>query len=404
MNKNISGKFFVFLCCLIYFTSYMTRNNYNVYVIKIASDQGITEAFASIALTGSFITYGFGQLISGYMGDKIAPRYLIIIGLIATSLCNMLVGFIDNVEMIIVIWCINGFAQALLWPPLVRCMAQELSTNDFKKACALVTAASSVATVLLYIMSPLCLEVFKTWRSSFLISAILGILVCVLWYLYTSTLKSLEPQKVDESVAENESHASVFKILIKTGIIPILIVIVIQGMLRDGIQTWLPKYIKDIFNISETKSIFVSVILPVFSMLSILFTRWFSKFNKTEIHTSVWLLCGALVMCVGVFLFFESQMILSIILMSLLSACMHGINLMLIGDLPARFIKYGKVSLFAGVLNAFTYIGSAVSMFGIALISEHFGWNMTIIIWATLIIAALLLMIYSLKKTKSLFQ
>lgn len=40
-----------------------------------------------------------------------------------------------------------------------------------------------------------------------------------------------------------------------------------------------------------------------------------------------------------------------------------------------------KVSTISGILNSCTYIGSAASTYGIALISEKAGWNFTLLIW-----------------------
>ena len=52
-----------------------------------------------------------------------------------------------------------------------------------------------------------------------------------------------------------------------------------------------------------------------------------------------------------------------------------------------RFKKHGNISTFAGVVNACTYVGSALSTYGIALLSESAGWQVTAFIW--FIIAAL---------------
>ncbi len=55
--------------------------------------------------------------------------------------------------------------------------------------------------------------------------------------------------------------------------------------------------------------------------------------------------------------------------------------------IPAYFKKYGNVSTASGVINSCTYIESAISTYGIALISERLGWSFTIITW--IIIGAL---------------
>ncbi len=69
---------------------------------------------------------------------------------------------------------------------------------------------------------------------------------------------------------------------------------------------------------------------------------------------------------------------------------MHGVNMMLISRVPPHFAKYGKVSTVSGIVNCFTYIGAAASTYGIALISENFGWTVTLIVWAVIAAAGTL--------------
>lgn len=85
--------------------------------------------------TSLFFTYGVGQLVSGYLGDKIRPEKLIACGLFVTALCNVLMPFTAEVALLCVIWGINGFAQALLWPPMVKLMSEYLSEKITGEAC-----------------------------------------------------------------------------------------------------------------------------------------------------------------------------------------------------------------------------------------------------------------------------
>jgi hypothetical protein len=50
-----------------------------------------------------------------------------------------------------------------------------------------------------------------------------------------------------------------------------------------------------------------------------------------------------------------------VILMALITGCMHAANHIFITRIPGAFKKAGRVSGIVGVLNAITYIGSALS-------------------------------------------
>ena len=53
-----------------YLVSYLTRVNYAAVVTEIADAEGMLRSVASLALTGSAVTYGVGQLLSGWLGDR----------------------------------------------------------------------------------------------------------------------------------------------------------------------------------------------------------------------------------------------------------------------------------------------------------------------------------------------
>ena len=63
---------------------------------------------------------------------------------------------------------------------------------------------------------------------------------------------------------------------------------------------------------------------------------------------------------------------------------MHGVNYMLISMAPRQFRRFGRVSLVSGALNSCTYVGSAISTYGIALLSETLGWQGTSVLWAVI--------------------
>ena len=79
------------------------------------------------------------------------------------------------------------------------------------------------------------------------------------------------------------------------------------------------------------------------------------------------------------------------LLMALLVGCMHGVNYMLIGMAPRQFKRFGRVSLVSGALNSCTYVGAAVSTYGIALLSETLGWHRTSLLWALIAAAGAVL-------------
>lgn len=183
------------LACLFactYMVSYITRINYGAIISEMEAATAVSRDLLSMALTGSFITYGAGQIVSGVLGDRISPKKLVSCGLMVTVAMNLLIPVCRNTLQMVVVWCINGFAQSFLWPPLVRLMTALLSEEDYKKTTAKVSWGSSFGTMLLYLLSPLIISVLS-WKWVFVFSAICGIVMLVVWNRYSYEIETEAP-------------------------------------------------------------------------------------------------------------------------------------------------------------------------------------------------------------------
>ena len=391
-----SGKLLTKLCCVVYFVSYITRLDFRAAMSEIIRTGTLTESAAGLIGTILFITYGVGQLISGFLGDKISPQRLILFGLLTTSVSNLLFPFFSQTGFLCVIWGINGFAQAMLWPPMVKLLAASLKGDAYSKGTFLVISASQLATVAIYLIVPVCIR-YLGWKSIFIMAAVCAGAVCFLWgvgfYKIKNTL--LTENKKDGVGCKSKSRPMFKGFFISSGLCLIVIAIVMLGILRDGITAWMPTFMSEVFYLSTEISILSNVLLPVFSIVCIYFAeKLFRKFFKNEVIEAMFFFGIALISCLVLNMF--ENAVISIICAACVTGCMHAVNLMLVGYVPVRFKKYGKVSLVSGMTNAFTYIGSAVSSFGFAFIATVYGWKRLTIIWLVVCIIALVFLTCSL--------
>ena len=69
------------------------------------------------------------------------------------------------------------------------------------------------------------------------------------------------------------------------------------------------------------------------------------------------------------------------VMLMLINGATHGINLMYTSMAVPHFARFGKTSFVTGAINSAVYVGSAISMYGVALITEKFGWGGTMLAW-----------------------
>ncbi len=383
-KRSSQATAFIWLCAVIYFVSYITRNSYSSAITEITEAIGATRDATGLVGTSAFLTYGLGQIVCGILGDYIAPRYMILGGVLFTSVCNLTMPLLDgNVTAMVVLWGINGFAQAMFWPPLVRLMAEHLSGRDYNDAVVAVTTASSVGNILVYLLSPLCIAI-SGWKLIFCVTGLAGFIMAAFWFVGTRKLPEPdadESGKTGAAVQGQVEKLPLCKLAAISGLFVILFCIILQGMLRDGLTTWMPSLVSDTFHLPNAVSILSGVVLPLFAIVSIKGSAIVQEKVQNEVLCAAIFFGGGLVCSLLMLPLFDKNVVLSVVLMSLITACMHGVNLMLITRAPIHFARFGKISTMSGLLNAFTYIGSALSTYGFALLSEKFGWYFTIGSW-----------------------
>jgi len=370
---NALAMMFVF----VYMVSYITRINYGAVVSEIENATGITRDLLSMAPTGSFITYGVGQIVSGICGDRFSTKKLISLGLLVTTVMNLLLPLCTSPYQMLAAWCVNGFAQAFLWPPIVKTLVVMTRAEDYGKTMVKVLWGSSIGTILVYLVSPLLISVWN-WKAVFVFSAVCGAGMTAIWSARGVDVPPSPRQSKGES--KTAVHAMFTPMMIC-----IMVAIMFHGMLRDSVMTWMPSYISETYDLSKSAGILSGVVLPVFSLICYRITE--------RLHSRAFpnlLVCASVIFAVSTlaagFLYLapEAGAAAAIVMLATIEGCMNGINLLFISILPTYFKKCGNISTVSGVLNSTTYVGSALSTYGIAFVSMRFGWSASTLVWLIL--------------------
>ena len=248
-------KLLVIMCCIVYFTSYLTRLNFNASISEIIASNTLTRETAGMVSTGGFIAYGIGQLLCGYLGDKISPIKLIALGLILTATANMVIPFLTVSGLFILVWCANGFFQSMLWPPLVRIMAESLPSDKYNKAIVQIAFSSLLGTVVVYFLASACITLYN-WKILFIICSLIAILVTFCWLLILNRMKLMDSIELSDIKKKDLGPSTGLpkKIWIYY-LLPVAIIVMLQGIMRDGITLWMPTYLNEVFQIPIASSI-----------------------------------------------------------------------------------------------------------------------------------------------------
>jgi len=403
-KRQLSPGALIALCWFVYFASYLTRQNYNAALAPMLEDLGAAKSALSLAGTGAFAAYGIGQPVSGLLLRRVDARRMIFLGLSASAGCNLLLAgstlgpFGPRLPIVMtVIWCANGFAQAMLWPALVQFMARQLSGADYKRATVHVNIAGSAGTVAVYLLVGAGIG---SWRRVFVICAAMAVIAALVWRRLAPNEQSTR-NKEQLTIDAPAKPLRMRKLLAGFGLGPLLLAVALHGLLRDGVTAWMPVLITESYPaFSSAKSVLTAAILPLFAIVSLQITGTIAKKIDHEIRSARLFFGAGTLAALGLALIVTRWLPGGVALMALLTGCMHGVNLTAVCQLPARFGRFSATGAAAGVVNAFVYAGSALSMLGTALLAERFGWQATAWVWLAVAITGTGIFIFFTKRAR----
>lgn len=394
------------LCTVTYIIALLGRLSYSAVMAELILSEGFTKGGAGLIGTALFTSYGICQLFSGFIGDHTSPRKMVFIGTLGSALINIAMGFSTSLYLMLSLWIFNGAFQSLIWSPLARIFAEIMPPTHRKRACANISFAYPIATILIYLLASLLLR-FLTWRAVFWLSGICMIAVSFWWnrgmgFCFRMTDKHGANETVELSAIESTEKISLLKLLVISGAICSVFGALSGGLLRDGIQSWVPSLMAERFGLSTSLSIALAILLPVVNIGGVILTKYLAENHiKNEMRGAAGFYLACIFFLAWLWIAGNSNAILSLVLLTCASTAMVGCNTMYIGFVPLHFGAIGRSSSITGILNCACYAGSAISSYGIGKVAEHYGWSAAIGMWLGFAIAACLITALGIKRWAS---
>jgi len=384
---------------MAYAAIYVGRKNYSVCMNAMIAEGFVDKTVGGIAGTVFLASYASGQLINGILGDNISPKKMIPLGLFGAALMNVFMAINPFPALIPIIWGVNGYFCSMLWSPVIRCISEWMSEEDRGSAGTNISITLPVGSICSYVICAAMLKFFN-WRIAFTVCAAVLIISALIYiaginsinsYIKEAETKNLELRKnIKISSGDSNSSAkySFIGMIFLTGLTFAIGGILFNGILKDGLDLWVPTLITEYFGMSESFSALLTSILPIVNIVGVKIAHYIDKrfFNNEMTTCAAFFAVSVLsfiplilitTFCAGVSNVFIA--IISILLISITSASMLGINTMLLTFIPFHFSIIGKSSGVTGFLNACSYGAAALSGVTIGLIAENYGWNITVI-------------------------
>ena len=355
-----------------YLASYYTRSLLSVATPNMLETGLYTTEFIGLLSSVQFMVYAAGQLVNGYVGDRINPKYMISVGLAVTGAATLLFPLVPYAWMQVGCFGVVGLALSMLRGPIMKMVSENLNSNYSRTICTFLSAASFSGTL---IASALAIA-FK-WDKMFIVAGAATLLVAVIAFVSLSTMERKGKLMFHSS---KQSVIGGFKGLFK--IENFAFYMVVSGVVEiagSAIGFWIPTYLSDALQLD---TVVTNVLFSVISIISSLapFIALF-VFKIVKERDIAMMRCGFLIavasfICMLLIPSVYAKVTFLIIAKLSLACCSSVLWSIYIPGMGGT----GKVSSINGVINCTGYASAAVAN---AVFAKLLGlnWNGVILVW-----------------------
>lgn len=374
MDKNTQKAWRIgSFCIATYLASYVTRN-----ILSVSTPEMIKEAFFTKEYTGllssiCFIFYAVGQLINGFIGDRVHQKYMIIMGLGISSVSTFVIPIFDNRILHFTAFALIGFGLSMLRGPLMKVISENTAATHARMICTLFSMAGFAGPLIASILS-----IFFKWRAVFTATGVISVIITVLAVAAITTLEKRGEikfvPKYDKGIA---GILNVFKL---EDFIFYMLISSIGEIAGSSITFWIPTYTTEHLGFSNDAA---STIYSVVSF-STLFTPFitlliYEKLIRNGIKLALVMYVISAVFFIAVR--FTAAPVLNVSMLIIAKVAAAAASSIVWSAYIPGLARSGKVSSANGVIDAAGYAMASLANVLFSTFVGKLGWGGIVNMW-----------------------
>lgn len=362
------------LCIATYLASYVTRN-----ILSVSTPEMIKEAFFTKEYTGllssvCFIFYAVGQLINGFIGDIVHPKYMIIMGLGVSSISTFAIPLFDNRIIHFTAFALIGFGLSMLRGPLMKVISENTAAMHARMICTLFSMAGFAGPLIASLLS-----IFFEWRAVFTVTGIISVFITVASVTVISLLEKRGEIKFTPKKEKGvlNSILSVFKL---EDFFFYMFISAIGEIAGSSITFWIPTYTTEHLGFSgDAASTLYSVV-----SLTTLFTPFitlviYEKLIRNGIKLALVMYVLSAVFFIAVR--FTAAPLVNVIMLIIAKMAAAAASSIVWSAYIPGLARSGKVSSANGVIDAAGYAMASLANVIFSGSVSRLGWGGIVNMW-----------------------
>lgn len=382
------------LCSFSYLAVYIARN-----VLGSISPQMIEGGVVTNETVGTlssifFITYAFGQLINGKLGDKIKGKYMISFGLILAGIFHFIFGNSFNcLPVTFISYALAGYSLSMIYGPMTKTVSENVELV-YATRCSLGYTFSS------FLASPITglLASYLIWKSVVSSTSVILVAMGIICYI-VFTLFENKGFVAYNKFSSKQNKGSDFKVLIKRQIIKFSFISILTGIVRTTVVFWLPTYFSQYLEFTPKASTLIFTVSS-FAISSATFIAVFMYERlKRDMDKTILISFVASAICFLVVFIIKVQVINLVFIVLAIIACNCAATMLFSRYCPSLY-DTGMVSSATGFIDFLSYMAASISSKIFANATATIGWKGLIAVWFLLMVIGVIVALPKFKLQK----
>jgi len=377
-NRKLSAV--LALCWVTYMFAYLCRLNLSTVLDKAAIGLNVTVEYLGIASSVYFGTYAIGQLLNGFVGDRVSPHKYIILALVMTGTINTVLGIQNSAAAFLLLWGLNGFCQSMFWSTLLRLLSFYSGDHEKKHVSTVMTTCSVTGYFLSWVALGYLFKPYS-FRPYFAVPGLLALGLIPVWLVLSGRFAF--GQAVSER-GKTPPVPVVLKEFWNDKLYFVCLLGMIVGAIREGAVFWMPTIFAKVLDLGSDSMLYL-MLMPFAMLLGVFFAQWVLGVFKDNIRSAMLATVGCSVL-IALLLFLTSgnTSLMTVILIALLIASVNASNWFNISYYPLCFSERNIVSTLIGTFDFSSYMGASIMSGTVGVLLNRFGWVSLTVVWLLL--------------------
>lgn len=383
------------LCSLSYLAVYVARNMLGAISPQIIADGVFTTEMIGRMSSIYFIAYAIGQLINGFLGEKIKASHMISMGLILAGTATTLFSVLfHNLTASYVSYGLTGFFLSMIYAPMTKVVAENTEPLYAPRCSLGYTFASFFGSPLAGLLAAILM-----WQQAI---AITGGVLIIMGAVSFAGFLIMERKGIVRygTYTHPKTAAGGLRILIQHQIIKFTLVSAITGVVRTTVVFWLPTYIVQYLGFSPKDSALIFSVATFFISMTVVLTSVLYEWLHRDLDLVVLVAFVSASICFLLVFFVKAPLPNVIIMVLAILSANIASSIMWIRYCPG-LRDTGMVSTATGFLDFVSYMAASAASTLFANAVTNIGWAKLILVWFGLMVVGVLVALPRKKEQES---